>query len=263
MANVSKAAKAQKLTDHDYNLMALREAFDEEELEEIEAMEEEHGKMLHKHTTLPSPNPQKMKPRNQAERNQPGEITTETILNAIQTLIKRYDEQDDRLKTFESQMKATTQAVRVNKEELSKVKEEMLLLKKENESLKQICLEQARYKRRWNLRLMGLPENDKEDTRETVIGILTRVIPLSVEILRESVDTVHCLGKKNDAATNKMSRPVIIQFALRTVRDEVWRRSREARVCREMNIQFKEDFSKEDRKAHAILWPKVQEARRN
>lgn len=106
------------------------------------------------------------------------------------------------------------------------------------------CLEQARYKRRWDLRLMGLPEKVKEDTRETVIGILTRVIPLSVKKLRESVDTVHRLGKKNDAATNKMPRPVIIQFALRTVRDEVWRRSREARVCREMNIQFKEDFSK-------------------
>ncbi|XDV44737.1 hypothetical protein PO909_012977 [Leuciscus waleckii] len=161
-----------------------------------------------------------------------------------ETLIKRFDEQDDRLKAFESRMEANTQAVRENREEISKVKEEMLLLKKENASLKQICLEQARYKRRWDLRLMGLPEKDKEDTRETVIGILTRVIPVSVEKLRESVDTVHRLGKKNDAATNKMPRPVIIQFALRTVRDEVWRRSREARVCREMNIQFNTSLSK-------------------
>lgn len=75
-----------------------------------------------------------------------------------------------------------------------------------------------------------------------MIGILTRVIPLSVDKVRESVDTVHRLGKKNNAATNKM--PVIIQFALRTVRDEVWRRSREARVCRDMNIQFKRTSQK-------------------
>lgn len=51
-----------------------------------------------------------------------------------------------------------------------------MLLKKENGSLKQICLEQARYERRWPLRLMGLPEKDEENTRETVIGILTKVI---------------------------------------------------------------------------------------
>ncbi|KAI2643982.1 DNA replication factor Cdt1 [Labeo rohita] len=260
MANVSKAAKAQLLTDHDYNLTALREACEEEEIEE---MEEENRKMSHNHTPLPSPNPKKMKSKNQDVGKQRGEITNETSLDAIQTLIKRFDEQDDRLKAFESRMEANTQAVRENKEEISKVNEEMLLLKKENASLKQICLEQARYKRRWDLRLMGLPEKDKEDTRETVIGILTRVIPVSVEKLCESVDTVHRLGKKNDAATNRMPRPIIIQFALRTVRDEVWRRSREARVCREMNIQFKEDFSKEDREARAKLWPKVQEARRN
>lgn len=30
-----------------------------------------------------------------------------------------------------------------------------------------------------------------------------------------------------------------------------------------MNIQFKEDFLKVDRKARAKLWPKVQEARKN
>ena len=105
---------------------------------------------------------------------------------------------------------------------------------------------------------MGLPEKDKENTRETVIGILTRVNPLSVEKLRESVDTAW--RKKNKSATNKMPRPVIIQFALRTVCDEVWKRSR---VCKEMNIQFKEDFSKEDCEARAKLWPKVQEARQN
>lgn len=176
-------------------------------------------------------------------------------------MIKRFDEKVFQMKAFESRIEANTQAVRENKEEICKVKEEMLLMKKENALLKQLCLEQARYKRRWDLRLMGLLEKDK--ARETVIGILTRVILVSVEKLPGSVDTVHRLRKKNYASTNKMPRPIINQFALRTVRDEVWRRSRDARVCREMNIQFKEDFSKEDHEARAKLWPKVQEARRN
>lgn len=76
MANASKVAKAQLLSDHDYNLTALREACEEEE---IEAMEEENRKMSHDHTPLPSPNPKKMKPKNQDVGKQPGEITNETI----------------------------------------------------------------------------------------------------------------------------------------------------------------------------------------
>lgn len=48
----------------------------------------------------------------------------------------------------------------------------------------------------------GLPEKEGENTREAVIGILTRVVPLSVEKLRDSVDTVHRLGMKGNAATS-------------------------------------------------------------
>lgn len=57
MADVSKAPT---LADHDYNLAGLREARDEEELEEMEAMEEEDWKMFRNHTPLPSPNPKKL-----------------------------------------------------------------------------------------------------------------------------------------------------------------------------------------------------------
>lgn len=246
--------------DHEYNMNALIEACDEEE---VEAMMEETAKIRHEHTPVPSPNPKKVRKQEKVKSKQDDEITNEVIFDAIQTLIKRFDEQDQRLKIIERRMEENAHAVKENKEDIGRMKEEIMDLRKENVSLKQLCLEQARYKRRWDLRLIGLPEKEKEDTREVVIGILTRVIPMSVEKLRGSVDTVHRLGKRNDAATNKLPRPVIIQFAMRTVRDEVWKKSREARVCKEMNIQFKEDFSKEDREARAKLWPKVQEARKN
>lgn len=110
---------------------------------------------------------------------------------------------------------------------------------------------------------MGLKERENEDIKDVVVGILTRVIPMAVDKLREMVDTVHCLGKKNDAAQNKMPRPIIIEFAMRTGRNEVWRKSKEAKVCKDMSIYFRDDFSKEDREARAKLWPKVEGARRN
>ncbi len=181
MAKASRAAIIQMLKDCDYNRRVLQEACDDEELEEMfdmEEMIEENPKVPHDHTPLPSPNPKKL--RAKAKDNQPGEITIETVFNTIQALIKRFDEQDNRLKIFESRMEANTRAARENKEEISKMKEEVVSLREENISLKQMCLEQAKYKRKWNLRLLGLPKKEKENTRENVIGILTRVIPLSV-----------------------------------------------------------------------------------
>ena len=35
---------------------------------------------------------------------------------------------------------------------------------------------------------------------------------------------------------------------------------KDARVCKELNIHFREDFSKEDREARAKFWPRVEEA---
>lgn len=47
--------------------------------------------------------------------------------------------------------------------ELKKVND----LQKENKQLNNECAEQTHYKRRWNLRLTGLPEKEGEDTRES------------------------------------------------------------------------------------------------
>lgn len=50
-------------------------------------------------------------------------------------------------------------------------------------------------------------------------------------------------------------------FALRNVRDEVWRAAKLAPIFREKGTRFAEDFSKRDRDAHAKLWPQVDGAR--
>lgn len=107
---------------------------------------------------------------------------------------------------------------------------------------------------------MGLPEKEDEKTRDEVIGILTRVVPMAVDDLRRNVDTVHRLGIKG-AMYNNMPRPIVMQFVSRTVKEDVWKMSREARVCKEKKIIFKQDFSKGDREARVKLWPRVDEAR--
>lgn len=244
--------------EHSYDRAVLLEACDIGDVEEIEIDQpSKEQKVGRDHTPLNSPLPKKMKSSGIEES------TGEAILHAVQALTKKMEEQTELLKRFEKRIEANTAATKENKEEIIRAHNEIRELQAQNLSLKRACEEQARYKRRWNLRLTGLPEKEGEDVREVVIGILTRVVPLSVERLRDTVDTVHRLGRKMNAATsNNMGRAIIIQFAVRIVRDDVWKRSKEANVCKEMHIRFKEDFSKEDREARSKLWPLVEEARR-
>ena len=127
------------------------------------------------------------------------ETTSAAILRAVMTLTGKMDTQTELLKSFEKRIEANTTATRENKEEIALLRKKVDELHKEKGELKKACEEQARYKRRWNLRLTGLTEKEGEDVREVVIGILTRVVPLSVDRLR---DTVHRLGRKNTAATS-------------------------------------------------------------
>ena len=265
------AGVSQARADHNYNSMlnALTEISDTIDIEtstETEVMETSSTKNTRPLSPSRSPNStspiaKKVRTRDESD-NQAPTATNADILAAVQALIRRFDEQDVRLQSFEQRIGENTKVANENKVEINRLNADVYNLKKQNRELKEMCLEAARYKRRWDLRLNGLAEKDNENTRETVIGILTRVIPVSVDTLRMAVDTVHRLGRR-DATTNNSTRPIIIQFALRTVRDQVWKSSRDARVCKEMKIQFKEDFSKEDREARAKLWPLVEAARRN
>ncbi|KAL7857217.1 hypothetical protein SRHO_G00161160 [Serrasalmus rhombeus] len=107
------------------------------------------------------------------------------------------DTQTELLRKFEKRIEENTAAIIENKENIELLRKKVSELLEENKRLKESVTEQARYKRRWNLRLNGLAEKDGEDTREVVIGILTRVVPISVERLRETVDIVHRLDLKD------------------------------------------------------------------
>lgn len=88
-------------------------------------------------------------------RKQDSKISNENIYKAIQTVIKRFDEQGKRL-SFELRVESNTQAAKDNKEEIGKIQRQIESLTKENSSLKEMCQENTRYKRRWYLRLLRI-----------------------------------------------------------------------------------------------------------
>ncbi|KAK5619908.1 hypothetical protein CRENBAI_005442 [Crenichthys baileyi] len=172
------------------------------------------------------------------------------------------DNQTELLKSIEKRIETNTSPTEVNKKAILDLQSTVDLLKNENAAINGSCENHLRYKRRWILRVIGLPDKDDVNIRESIIGILTWIIPMSVDHLRVTVDTVHRLRRKaNPATSNNQPRAVMIQYDMPTVLDEVWKKSKDVKVCKDLHKCFKEDFSKEDRLAQAKLWPLVQEAR--
>ncbi|XP_016423857.1 nectin-1-like [Sinocyclocheilus rhinocerous] len=151
------------------------------------------------------------------------EISTSVLYAAIQSLSRKFDENSEYIRAFEFQLKENTDAT-----------------VKISESL--------------DANTMAL-----KGVKEDVDNLKSQIVPHSPEQLQNTVDTVHRLGKKVKGAR---PRQIIIQFGMRIVRDMVWRMSKNAPVCMERKIRFREDFCKDDREAHVRLWPKVEEARK-
>lgn len=115
------------------------------------------------------------------------------------------------------------------------------------------------YSRRWNLRMHGIPENEREDVRGRVIDVCQHLLPEDKDRLSSAVDTVHRLGRKQP---NK-NRGIILQFASRFFRDAVWRAAKDSAFLRENNIKISEDLSLADKERRNKLWPAVEKARKD
>jgi len=119
------------------------------------------------------------------------------------------------------------------------------------------------YSRRWNLRLFGVPESDKEDVRQEAIGICQAILPAEKAKLPSLIDTVHRLGQKKGKELSNIDKPrgIIIQFISRVIRDSVWKAAKKSEYLRSHGLRFAEDLSKMDRARRLQLWPAVNEAR--
>ena len=118
--------------------------------------------------------------------------------------------------------------------------------------------ELERYKRRWNLRLNGLNEEKEENTCQIIKDIIGEIVPHWKENMDFIIESVHCLGPYN----TDRPRQIIMQFTGRHLRDELWRTTEHPSVCKELNICFAKDLSKEDREAQKAVWPKIEQAKR-
>ncbi|KAL1250622.1 hypothetical protein QQF64_018418 [Cirrhinus molitorella] len=189
----------------------------------------------------------------------------------METLIDRFDQQDGKLSSIERKITensimivSLTKSVEFNAAEIKDCKTKINLLDKQlttvsttHEDLINRTSELERYKRRWNLRIIGMKESTGEDIRREVVSLLAEIAPHLQHKLEDVVDTVHRIGPK----TKEKTRQVIIQFCMRKYRDEFWRSTKVSDVCKVRGIKFAEDLSKGDREARAALWPKISEAR--
>ena len=159
-----------------------------------------------------------------------------------------------------------TRAVDFNAEEVADCKKRVSAqekqnakLKKDNDALRTKMRDQERYRLRWYLRLKDLKETrGEEDVRPQVVQILGKIVPALEDKMEQAVDVAHRVGKKSE---NK-ARDVMIMFAIRRVRDEVWRQSKGSQVCMERRIRFAEVLPAEDYEERSRLWPKVDAARK-
>ncbi len=213
------------------------------------------------------PAPQK---RQKGEENTPvgphaGATSNDAILSAIGSLKNMMEEFKEDLKQNTITINSITKLVEYNSAEIKECKEknkelgrEMKQLKEKNTELEKRAGELERYKRRWNLRLNGLKEEKEENTRQIIKDIVGKIVPQWKENMDFIIDSVHRLCPCNA----DRPRQIIMQFTARHFRDELWRTTKNHSICKELNIRFAEDLTKEDREARKAVWPKIEQARK-
>lgn len=126
--------------------------------------------------------------------------------------------------------------------------------------LKDKCNELDSYKRRWNLRVAGVPKHAGENIKKTIIDLFCQVSPDIADQLAFSVDIVHRLGPLSGAAHS--SRRIMVQFLSRSHRDKIWRDARSSTWLKEKRMKIFEDLTQETKDARNKLWPLVEKARK-
>ncbi|KAL0153160.1 hypothetical protein M9458_051531 [Cirrhinus mrigala] len=115
------------------------------------------------------------------------------------------------------------------------------------------------YKRRWNLKISGVPEEAGENVKMVAMDIFSRISPGLRDGLQTSIDVAHRIGQRDPDA---FPRRIIVQFLSRTHRDRIWLDSKNSEVLRQKGIKITEDLTQRTREARNKLWPLVSQARR-
>lgn len=197
-------------------------------------------------------------------------VSNSTILEAIQSMAQKFDEQltdlREQAKQSSCMIASLAKAVQFNNEEIKECKIKITetekqneLLTKENKELRERIKEQERYKMRWCLKVQGMVEKNGENIRKEVLQFFNKIIPdMEARQMEDAVDIVHRVGKRE----GNRPRAVVVLFSRRLVKEEIWRRSRDSTEYRGGGVRLAEMLPQEDREARKKLWPQIEMARR-
>lgn len=114
------------------------------------------------------------------------------------------------------------------------------------------------YKRRWNLKILGIPEEIGENVKMVAMDIFSQVSPGLRDVLQTSIDVAHRLG-----STSAHPRRIVVQCLSRTHRDRIWRDAKNSEILKQKGFKITEDLTQRTREARNRLWPLVSQARRD
>lgn len=163
-----------------------------------------------------------------------------------------------RVEELTTTVKQLSLDVQQHKQTLEKMKVANTKLQEENKHLREAVAECQHYSRRWSLNMHGVRESRDEDIRGKIIDILGKMAPKLREDLKQGIDIVHRVGKLRDDGA---ARSTIVLFALRRLRDAVWKEAKNSQYLQENRLRITEALSPEDRAAREKLWPLIKKAR--
>ena len=180
-------------------------------------------------------------------------------LGRLDSLERSVGENTGSIKTVNTTLDGMGEQLAVARTEIDALHTKVATLELDNTKLREKCYELDAYKRRWNLRVANVCEQEGENVKEVIIDLFSQVSPGIANQLSSSVDIAHRLGPRSDDATSP--RRIIVQFISRTHRDIVWRDARQAAVLKDKKIRIFEDLTQEVKDARDQLWPLVEKAR--
>lgn len=195
------------------------------------------------------------------------------LLEAIERLGKKQDDFMEKLleveksvasnSTLISDLTTRVDAVDIKSENTAvkfhKMDSQLSSLAAENKHLWDKVDELDAYKRRWNLRISGVLEEDGENVKMVIMDIFLQVSPGLADVLQSSIDVSHRLGPKLGNACPRM---IIVQFLSRSHRDRIWADARRSEVLKQKKIRISEDLTQRTKEAWNKLWPLVEKARK-
>jgi hypothetical protein len=230
-------------------------------------MEEERGEVKTDAEEVFSTEKPVAKKKKREQSNGNGESGFSDILAVIQVLAKKQDDSFSKISAIELTTNSTAKQiekltstveqlvvdVECHKEILKTTQLEVENLKKENKILRAGVADCKRYSWSWAPKLHRMKEETNEDTRKLSIDVMGKVAPGLCEYLEEGVDIVHRVGPRKHDSPQTPHRSIIILFALRRIRDAVWKCAKGCRFLRDNKLRLSEALSPEDRLAREKL----------